>query len=190
MLKLRCDSRFQRAFTAYISVFKVITVVYSNQRNYFENATACSKRTLNKMTVATQLKCSSYNFNYFDESELNKSELKVKFLIILPKGQIKILSLSLCNRISNFFSLKESRFRHLIANYFTSNMYSNLRLEIIHNSFLYLFYFFKMLFIFIPFSFFTHTHTNKHTHTFTQTHTYTHTRSVLPVERIFLGQLV
>jgi len=54
-LKLSCDSRLQRAFTACIGVFEVITLVGSNQRNYSENATACSKRTL-KTTVATQLK--------------------------------------------------------------------------------------------------------------------------------------
>jgi hypothetical protein len=36
------------------SVFKVLTLVDSNQLNYFENATACSKRTL-KARVATQL---------------------------------------------------------------------------------------------------------------------------------------
>jgi len=53
-LKMRCDSRFQRAFTAYSSVFKVINLIGSNQGNYFENATACSKCTL-KTTVATQL---------------------------------------------------------------------------------------------------------------------------------------
>jgi len=36
-------------------VFKEITLVGSNQGNFFENATACSKRML-KTTVATQLK--------------------------------------------------------------------------------------------------------------------------------------
>ncbi len=54
-LKLRCDDRFTHAFTACVCVFKEITLVGSNQGNYFENATACSKRTL-KTTVATQLK--------------------------------------------------------------------------------------------------------------------------------------
>jgi len=54
-LKLRCGERFTHAFTAFGCVFKEITLVCSNQGNYFENATACSKRTL-KMTVATQLK--------------------------------------------------------------------------------------------------------------------------------------
>jgi len=53
-IKLRCDSRFQRAFTACTCVFKVITLIGSNQGDYFENATACSKRTLKK-TVATRL---------------------------------------------------------------------------------------------------------------------------------------
>jgi hypothetical protein len=52
--KLRCDTRFQRAFTACSCVFEVITLISASQRNYFENATACSKRTL-KMPVATQL---------------------------------------------------------------------------------------------------------------------------------------
>jgi len=47
-LKLSCDSRFQRAFTACVYVVKVITLIGSNQRNYFENANACSKRTLKK----------------------------------------------------------------------------------------------------------------------------------------------
>jgi len=54
-LKLRCDERFTYALTACVCVFKVITLVGSNQRNYFENATTFSKRTL-KTTVATQLR--------------------------------------------------------------------------------------------------------------------------------------
>jgi len=54
-LKLRCDSRFQRAFTACSCVFKVITLIWVNQRNFFENTTACSKR-MRKTLVATQLK--------------------------------------------------------------------------------------------------------------------------------------
>jgi hypothetical protein len=44
-----------RMFTACGIVFKEITLVGSNQGNYFENETACSKYTL-KTTVATQLK--------------------------------------------------------------------------------------------------------------------------------------
>jgi hypothetical protein len=32
-IKLSCDSRFQRAFTAYICFLKVITLAGSNQRN-------------------------------------------------------------------------------------------------------------------------------------------------------------
>ena len=55
MFKLRCDGRFTHAFTACVCVFKEITLVGSNQGNYFENATACSKCML-KTTVATQLK--------------------------------------------------------------------------------------------------------------------------------------
>ncbi len=53
-LKLRCDEHFTHAFTACGCVFKEITLVGSNQGNYFENVTACSKRML-KTTVATQL---------------------------------------------------------------------------------------------------------------------------------------
>jgi hypothetical protein len=55
ILKLSCDSRFQRAFTACSCVFKVITLIGSSQGNYFENATTCSKRML-KTRVTTQLK--------------------------------------------------------------------------------------------------------------------------------------
>jgi len=54
IIKLRCDERFTHAFTAWGCVFKEIMLVGSNQGNYFENATACSKRML-KTTVATQL---------------------------------------------------------------------------------------------------------------------------------------
>jgi len=53
LLKLCCDERFTHAFFACGSVFKEITLVGSNQGNYFENATACSKR-MRKTTVATQ----------------------------------------------------------------------------------------------------------------------------------------
>jgi len=53
-IKLRCDTRFQHAFPECSCVFKVITLVWSNQRNFFENAITCSKRTL-KTTVATHL---------------------------------------------------------------------------------------------------------------------------------------
>ena len=53
-VKVRCHTRFQRAFTACCCVFKEITMVGSNQSNYFEN----SKRTL-KTRVATRLKLQS-----------------------------------------------------------------------------------------------------------------------------------
>jgi len=59
-LKLSCDSRFQRAFTACSCVFKLITLVGSNQGNFFENATTCRKRML-KTRVATQLKVAPSN---------------------------------------------------------------------------------------------------------------------------------
>jgi len=36
-VKLRCDERFTHAFTACSCVFKEITLVGSNQGNYFEN---------------------------------------------------------------------------------------------------------------------------------------------------------
>ncbi len=52
-VKPSCDNRFQREFTARVCVFTVITLVGSSQYNYFENATACNKRTL-PTTVATQ----------------------------------------------------------------------------------------------------------------------------------------
>jgi hypothetical protein len=55
MLKLRCDERFTHAFTACGCVFNEITLVDPNQDNYFENATACSKR-MRKTLVASQLK--------------------------------------------------------------------------------------------------------------------------------------
>ena len=53
-LKPSCDTRFQRAFTACVCVFKVIALVWANQSKFFENATACSKCAL-KTRVATNL---------------------------------------------------------------------------------------------------------------------------------------
>jgi hypothetical protein len=46
LLKLRCKERFTHAITACSCVFKELTLVGSDQGNYFENATSCSKRTL------------------------------------------------------------------------------------------------------------------------------------------------
>jgi len=37
LLKLRCDTHFQHTFTACGCIFKVINLVWANQRNYFEN---------------------------------------------------------------------------------------------------------------------------------------------------------
>ncbi len=59
ILKLRCDTQFQHAFTACSCIFKVIASVSSNQSNIFENATECTKRTL-KTRVATQLKLTDH----------------------------------------------------------------------------------------------------------------------------------
>jgi len=53
-LKLRCDTSFQHAFTTFSFVFKVITLVWANQCNFFENATTCSKH-MRETLVATQL---------------------------------------------------------------------------------------------------------------------------------------
>jgi len=58
-IKLRCDTRFQRAFAACGCVFKVITLVWANQGNYFENTTSSSKCML-KTRVATQLQATSW----------------------------------------------------------------------------------------------------------------------------------
>jgi hypothetical protein len=72
-IKLHCDERFiTHAFTACSCVFKEITLVVSNQGNYFENASACSKRTL-KTTVATQLKFHSLISPYGFRHEASKS---------------------------------------------------------------------------------------------------------------------
>jgi hypothetical protein len=49
-LKLRCDERFTHAFTACGCVFKEIMLVAANQGNYYENATAFSKRTLKRLS--------------------------------------------------------------------------------------------------------------------------------------------
>jgi hypothetical protein len=61
IFKLRCDERFTHAFTARGCVFREITLVGSNQGNYFENATACSKRTL-KTIVAIIFRKQNHGF--------------------------------------------------------------------------------------------------------------------------------
>ncbi len=66
VVKLLCDTRFQRAFTACICVFKVFTLDGTNQSNYFENITACCKYTL-KTRVATQLN-DFFSFFFFPMS--------------------------------------------------------------------------------------------------------------------------
>ena len=58
-LKARCYTRFQRAFTSCCCVFKEITFIGPKQRNVFENANTCSKRTL-KTRVTTRLQRLNY----------------------------------------------------------------------------------------------------------------------------------
>jgi len=85
LLKLRCDERFTHAFTACTCIFKEITLVGSNQGNYFQNATGCNKRTL-KTTVATQLKrkmnfykdLHSFNYTVIFE-EIKKQTIIIKY---------------------------------------------------------------------------------------------------------------
>ncbi len=60
-LKLSCDSRFQRAFTACSCVFEVLTLVGSNQGNYFENSTACNKRKVKTVSQRSSI-CHFCNF--------------------------------------------------------------------------------------------------------------------------------
>jgi hypothetical protein len=68
-LKLRCDERFTHAFTACGCVFKEITLVGSNQGNYFENATACSKRNARRKRLS-QLSFRAYR--HFDAQYCDK----------------------------------------------------------------------------------------------------------------------
>ncbi len=60
-LKLSCDCRFQHAFTACSCVLKVISFVWANQGNFFENANKCRKR-MRKTLVATQLYVWEFGF--------------------------------------------------------------------------------------------------------------------------------
>ncbi len=82
LFKLSCDSRFQRAFSACSCIFKVLTLVGSNQSNFFDNATACNKLTL-KTLVATQLyvikplkwqsiRLTALKGNYFESSNFEE----------------------------------------------------------------------------------------------------------------------
>jgi len=84
-LKLRCDERFTHAFTACGSIFKVITLVDSNQGNYFENATASSKR-MRKTTVAMQLKATLHartmQYALPIKTNLFRKNLKIDWSII------------------------------------------------------------------------------------------------------------
>jgi hypothetical protein len=79
LLKLRCDSRFQRAFTAWSCVFKVFTLIGSNQGNYFENATTYSKR-MRKTLVATQLIINCLLFMLASKKNLIKQRNVINYL--------------------------------------------------------------------------------------------------------------
>ena len=81
-------TRFQRVFTACCCVFKVITLLWSNLRNYFENAKACSKRTL-KTRVATRL----YG-------------LQVKILPFMVRDSKKLGNTDLHQRFPTYFCLR------------------------------------------------------------------------------------
>ncbi len=91
-VKLRCDERFTHVFTACVCGFKVIALVWANQGNYFENATACSKRTM-KTTVATQLKAVLQHFLRFHN--ISQLSLFSYFLLFYPRSLILSLQ-SLC----------------------------------------------------------------------------------------------
>ncbi len=89
--KLRCDSRFQSVLTACVCVSELITLVDLNQRNFFENATACSKRTLKRLS---QLSLSDKNQTI--NSEINKYHYEGRLKCILwqcSKTNVKILCL-------------------------------------------------------------------------------------------------
>jgi len=57
-------AELRQSFSTCVCVFKVITLVGSNKRNYFQNANACSKRTL-KTTVATSSALVFLRWNFF-----------------------------------------------------------------------------------------------------------------------------
>ena len=76
-LKARCHTRFQNAFTACRCVFKEVTLVGSNQRNYLENANSKRK---SKTRVATWHsketgKEGKKEEPYFNEVHFNKTKL-------------------------------------------------------------------------------------------------------------------
>ncbi len=70
-----------------VAFFKVIRFVGSNQGNNFENATACSKRTL-KTLVATQLKG---EFACHQKLKPYKCRSKRKFLLLERRLLIRVL---------------------------------------------------------------------------------------------------
>jgi len=92
--KLSCDSRFQRAFTACSCGFKVITLVRAHQRNFFENATACSKR-MRKTLVATQLYIQNSSFEYYLIKNMLEQKSQ-KLCLILHKCKTILLPYKSC----------------------------------------------------------------------------------------------
>ncbi len=71
--------------TECVCVFKVITLVWANQGNYFENANACSKCTM-KTTVATQLKV-TFTFYVLRYVTLRYVTFVKKHVLFDPKVQ-------------------------------------------------------------------------------------------------------
>jgi len=95
-----CDSRFKRAC---VCVFKVITLAWDNQGNYFQNANACNKFML-KMTVATQLIWPSKNLIL--PPTLKKYTISSKINNFFPNKQIwpnKLIKLKQANHDNTQF---------------------------------------------------------------------------------------
>ena len=82
-VKARCHTRCKDAFTACFCLFKEVTLVGSNQRNYLENTNTCSKRTLK--TRASQLGL-SWSF------ECVARRRKKKTICIYELAKAKIIS--------------------------------------------------------------------------------------------------
>jgi len=110
-LKLSCNSRFQRAFTARSCVLKVITLVWANQRNFFENATRCSKR-MRKTLVATLLlsQFSTQDKKWFTISIF--LGLKIIVIILLEyhyyNAKIRLDTVGIKNKMTDIFNSANS----------------------------------------------------------------------------------
>ncbi len=106
--KLNCDIRFQRAFTACVRIFKVITLTWANQGNNFENANACSKHTL-KTTFATQLKRRNLNARYIKYCSLTFGGWK-KILDKKNICSVCSIKMKICHRntITHFWCISKN----------------------------------------------------------------------------------